>query len=126
MTTNLPDRVGAWTWVASLAFVAVLMLRPLPDSANELLSEFPPSDLIVHFSFFLYLRLVPHSTTWGRASSILIAAGLITFGVALEGAQALTATRIASWGDVAANTIGVLTGHWLCPLLEDGRGKHDR
>ena len=45
-------------------------------------------------------------------------AGLVAFGIAMEGLQSLTGYRFAEWADVVANTTGVLIGTllYLTPL----------
>lgn len=126
MTTELSNRIIAWIWAASLAIAVVLMLRPLSDLADDLTSLHPQSDLALHFSIFVYLRFLPHATTWGRTKAVEIAISLVAFGVVLEVAQSLTATRTACWEDAVANTAGVVVGSCLCPILQEIRGKHDR
>ena len=126
MTTVQLNRIIGWIWAASLAIAVALMLRPLPDLANDLTSVYPQSDLAFHFITFVYLRFLPHATTWGRTRAVVIAIGLVAFGVALEFAQSLTGTRTACWEDAVANTAGVIAGSWLCPLVQEVQGKHDR
>lgn len=126
MATKQSDRVLAWAWAASLAITAGLMLRPMPDLANDLTSLYPRSDLVFHFGLFLYLRILPHATVWGRTRTAGISIALVGLGFALESAQSLTGTRTASCADALANTAGVFVGSYLGPLLEEVRGKHDR
>ena len=96
-----------------------LMLRPLPKTADDVLVVFPTADLVFHFSFFVYLRLLPHMTGWGRQRGSQITAGLVVFGVLLEMAQMFTASRSPDWVDAVANTAGVLAGRKLGHLIGD-------
>lgn len=125
MVTELRERVGAWVWALSLASCVALMLRPLPHAAEDVLETFPQADLCFHFSVFVYLRLLPGLTNWGRHWAARITVGLVAFGALLEIAQAFTASRTPSLADAVANTAGVYAGTMLCQLLVEGRRKHD-
>jgi len=47
------------------------------------------------------------------AQRVRLAIALIMFGIAIEGLQGLTPTRTPEFGDVLANTAGILIGGWI-------------
>ena len=118
MVVKLSDQVGAWAWAGSLIAAVALMLRPLPQSVDHVLSMFSLADTIFHFGLFVFLRTLPHLTHWGRTHAFRVSLALVGLGFALEIAQGFTPYRTAAWSDAAANTVGVLAGTGVCRLLE--------
>ena len=93
--------------VMLLLLVAVLSLVPLSPGSV------PVGDKQTHLATYFVLAgwfslLV--GTRTGLACAI---AGLLLFGGALEGLQALTGYRYAEWNDLLANAAGVLLGAGL-------------
>lgn len=105
---NRPPLELARTWyglgVLMLATVAVLSLIPI--SAESV----PGGDKLAHLVTYAVLGAW-FSLLADRASRLgWSVAGLIGFGILMEGLQALTGYRFAEWADVVANTSGVLLG----------------
>lgn len=103
-----------WRWVLGALMVAAVAfaVRPLaPGQGPE--NWFPYADKLHHLWFFALLWWL------GRRAGIAATPGwalaLLAFGVAIEGAQALTPTREVSLLDVAADGAGIAVG-WLASL----------
>lgn len=88
---------------ALAAFIAWSSLAPAPPVSAPSLS-----DKLQHFAaYFALMGLATGIATPGRLAPAAIACFLL--GGALEIAQGLlTTTREAEWGDLAANTAGIL------------------
>ena len=99
----------AWLalWVLALVVVAVGSL--LPPSA---LPEAPRvSDKLVHVAMYFVLMAAAVQLFASTRALLVAAFALAAFGLALEVAQGtLTTTRMFEWGDVLANTLGVVLG----------------
>lgn len=78
----------------------------------------PHADKIVHFIFYLLFSVsgcfCVREQTQGKSSLASTVAGIlpvaIAYGAGIEGIQALTGYRTATFGDVLANTAGALAG----------------
>lgn len=99
----------AWLalWVLALVVVAVGSL--LPPSA---LPEAPQvSDKLVHVAMYFVLMAAAVQLFASPRALVTVAFSLAAFGLLLEVAQGtLTTTRMFEWGDVLANTVGVVLG----------------
>lgn len=99
----------AWLalWILALVVVAVGSL--LPPSA---LPEAPRvSDKLVHVAMYFALMAAAVQLFASRGALLAVSFALAVFGLLLELAQGtLTTTRMFEWGDVAANTLGVVLG----------------
>ncbi len=89
---------------AMLVVVAVLSLIPVPDIGVE------GSDKLIHF--FIYFILSSAFTTLVRYNHrlLLVACGLISYGILIEFLQGMTAYRSMEAYDMLANSVGVLCG----------------
>ncbi len=98
-----------WLLVALLAIGIAWAVRPLlPGQGPE--NWFPQADKLHHVWFFALLWLLGARAGLGprRALGLL----LLGYGVGMEAAQSLTATRSASAVDVLADTAGIALG-WM-------------
>lgn len=99
----------AWLalWVLALVVVAVGSL--LPPSA---LPEAPRvSDKLVHVAMYFVLMAAAVQLFASPRALLGVAVALAAYGLLLEVAQhTLTTTRMFEWGDVLANTLGVVLG----------------
>ena len=98
----------AWLWylagILLLFGVAILSLIQLPPGGPQV------NDKLTHL--LVYALLSGWFSILARQLSALIwvIAGLIAYGILIELLQSLTAYRQAEWGDVMANSAGVLLG----------------
>ena len=117
-----PLRIRKWACAVHLALIAVLSLAPawlFPPSPPGI----PGIDKAVHVGLYgvlgALLRWAAGSRAWRRAALWLPAAGAV-YGFLLELLQPRLggAGRAFSWGDAAANLVGVFlfwtaAGRWL-------------
>jgi VanZ family protein len=97
-------RAGAWLFWPAMAVVIWGELTPHPPQAAALLW-----DKAEHFIAYFGLTLLA-SLAWGlRRSLVLVLAGMVALGGALEIIQSFVG-RDAEWGDFLANDLGALTG----------------
>ncbi len=120
-----PSRsVRVATCAAYAGFVIYLSLAP-PSALPATLPRFHAADKVAHFGIYAVFALLTAWTLSGirlqprQVYSVL--AGVAAFGLAMELLQHLLTggTRAFEWGDVLANTAGVITG-WI------GAGAHLR
>jgi VanZ family protein len=105
-------RAAFWCFWPALAVVAWGELKPDPTP----LPEFLAWDKAQHFTAYFGLALLA-TLGWGRTlRARFILAGVLALGGTLEILQALVG-RDAEWGDMAANTVGAITGLGLGFLL---------
>ena len=104
-----------------VAFVVIVSLVPAQD-----LPDTHVSDKLAHALTYGLLTLWFAGAYPARPLS-LVAGAAFGLGLALEGAQALTATRAPEFGDLAANLSGIVVGavvaalgarRW-CAIVED-------
>ena len=93
-------------FIASLLIILVLSL--MPDSGGE--QFFPGQDKVAHAIAFCWLFV----SGWlgkGRPVKITgLALVLVGYGVLIEILQSFTGYRMAEWGDLLADIIGIVTG----------------
>jgi len=87
---------------AMLMVVAITSLAPVPDIGV--------SDKFAHFVTYAMLSGWFSLLVIRRASLGWVVVGLIAYGIAIEGLQGMTDYRLPEWGDVVANSTGVLLG----------------
>ncbi len=85
-----------------LVLVAVLSLIPAPDMGG--------SDKLLHFVTYFMLSATFSTLTRTLKASLIIASGLIVYGILLEFAQGLTGYRMLDSLDMLANSTGVIFG----------------
>jgi VanZ family protein len=92
-------------WLAAIAAVVVMSLRPEP----EMPMPFDEADKVYHFAGYAVLAFLPFLAFRGWAA-LCAASSMIVLGAALELGQSFVPGRSASLADIAANTAGVLMG----------------
>jgi VanZ family protein len=92
-------------WLAAVAFVVAMSLRPEP----EMPMPFDEADKLYHFAGYAVLAFLPFLAFRGWAA-LCAASSMIVLGAALELGQSFVPGRSASLADIAANTAGVLLG----------------
>ena len=85
-----------------LLVVAITSLVPVPDIGV--------SDKFAHLFTYATLSGWFSLLVTRRASLGWVIVGLIAYGIAIEGLQGMTDYRSPEWGDVVANSVGVLLG----------------
>ncbi len=97
-------------WLAAWGVVAWLMLTPAPDLP-------PVDDKLAHFATYLVLSSLPLSFCSGQRGLALVAALTLLLGAALEYAQSFVPGRSFELADIAANSVGTLTGYAVAAML---------
>jgi VanZ family protein len=95
-----------WYGLGALMLVTVAVLSLIPIPAESV----PGGDKVAHLVTYAALGAWFSLLVDRAAQLVWSVAGLIGFGVLMEGLQALTGYRFAEWADVVANTSGVLLG----------------
>jgi hypothetical protein len=103
------ERVARAAWWAALAMVIVGELLPGASAPMKWVGETGISDKVLHFGAYLVLAGIP-VYGFARPRGVRWALAMIALGAALELAQKLVPGRSFEWGDMLANTAGVLTG----------------
>ena len=96
-------------WAASLTFVVLTSLSP----GAELPARFWNADKVFHFLGYSWLAFLPPLAFARKQTGVRLALSMIGLGCGLELCQAFIPGRFFSFGDLAANTLGVLAGLWL-------------
>jgi len=111
----LPLRYARY-WLAVsvllLFFVSLSALMPAAWFWNDkvkVLSMFDNSDKWLHAITFFTLALW-FAGQFRPATFWRVAASLMLFGGLIEVSQMMVSNRTASWGDIGANTIGIIVG----------------
>ena len=110
----LPLRhVQLWRVLSATLLLCVLLAALAPtwwfDSRAQALSWFESADKWLHAVTFLGLSLW-FAGLFARPAWWRVAAGLMLFGIAIEGCQLMIGYRMADWVDIGANTLGILLG----------------
>lgn len=111
----LPLRhLRAWRVVSSVLLVLVLITALSPafwlfDNRHLALSWFENVDKWLHGVTFTVLALW-FAGLYARHNYWLILAGLTLFGLVVEACQLMVSYRTADWGDIGANTVGIIAG----------------
>lgn len=96
-------------WLVSIAVDVSCSLLPrleLPGAAWN-------ADKLYHCAAYAWLGGLAVLAVPGRRRGRLAALAMILLGALLEWGQSFVPGRMASLGDAAANTVGVLLGMWL-------------
>lgn len=95
---------GGWLYAAAIVFLSLTPKPPDPGfEYGDKLGHLAAYALLMFWFCWLYRR---------APVRLAYAAGWIALGIALEFAQAQTATRSFELADMAANSLGVLLG-WV-------------
>lgn len=111
----LPLRYArSWRVISALLLIFALVAAVTPvfwfiDSRATALSWVSNVDKWLHAVAFFTLA-VWFAGLMAKRSYWLIAAGLMMFGFLVEFVQLQTSYRTADWGDIAANTVGIILG----------------
>lgn len=97
-------------WFAGWAVVAWLMLTPKPDLAVS-------HDKLAHFATYLVLSSLPLSFCTGQRGLAMVATLTLGLSAALEYAQSFVPGRSFELADIAANSVGTLTGYAIAAML---------
>jgi VanZ family protein len=110
----LPRFRTAWLalgWLMAGAICVGSLSPGLPSAAGAV------SDKVLHFTAYAGLAFV-FTGALGRQRWLLLGVALFLFGATIELAQEyLTVSRAGEWGDVAANTAGILAGLLAAALV---------
>ncbi len=97
-----------WRWLLALLVLVVTWLALSPASPDGLDTGW---DKLNHAGAFAALTVVAiFAFPRSRHSLWLLLAGLLSFGAAVEIAQAFTPTRSAEWSDLLADATGMAAG----------------
>lgn len=94
-----------WRALFVLAALAILVLSLMPPSSRLPSTGWDKSNHALGFAVLAFLALQAFA---GRL--LAVAAGLLAYGALIEVLQSLTPYRLAEWGDLWADGIGVLLG----------------
>jgi VanZ family protein len=102
----MPSRTVWRCALAALLIVGIAWaVRPLtPQQGPE--NWFPSADKVHHVWFFGLLFWAGHQWA-GLRPAWALALGLMAYGLGMEFAQGLTASRSASWQDLLADAVGI-------------------
>ncbi len=100
-------------WAASMA--AVVYVSLLPDV--EIPGDYPDMDKLYHMAGYAWLAFLPCFAFARKRVGLMASLSMIVLGCALEYAQGYVPGRMASLGDMAANTAGVALGVAVGRLL---------
>jgi VanZ family protein len=98
-----------WT-VLGLVYVAVVVYLSLAPAPPPDVLPYPQVDKAVHFLAYAFLMLWFGQIYHQRSAALLIASGLVMLGILLETLQGLSGYRTFEYTDMAANTLGVVSG----------------
>jgi VanZ family protein len=99
-------RVWLGAWLLALLATLVICLLPMPKVSLGI----DHLDKIEHALGYAVLAAWAAMLFATRRVLVWVAPGLLLWGIAIEGLQALVPWRSASFADVLANTVGVLIG----------------
>ena len=111
----LPLRFARRWHISSVALLVLVLASALMPAVwffsdlREFATWFSNVDKWLHGVTFMFLA-VWFSGQYTRRSYWRIAAGLILFGLLIEGCQRLVSYRLAEWIDVAADSAGIFLG----------------
>ncbi len=100
-------------WGGSILAIIYLSLQPGADIPTPFLH----SDKVGHFIAYGWLGFLPAIAFSSRRSVWTSAAAMILLGVVLEYCQSYVPQRMASPGDMVANTLGVFIGIFLAGFV---------
>lgn len=90
------------TLIGIVVWLSLAQLSGVPD--------FQSSDKVGHVLAYMALAFWHSQYVRPPGPMVICCIGLILLGISMEWAQSLTDYRLAEWGDVVANTLGVLIG----------------
>lgn len=102
-------------WGLSILTVIYLSLQP----GTDVPTPFYHSDKVGHFLAYGWLGLLPAIAFVRKRSVYLSATAMIVLGAVLELCQSYVPQRMASPGDIIANTLGVFIGLVIASVLRN-------
>ncbi len=109
MRSPVPHTALFWGAVVVVFLLALMPMPQWPEAPWSL------SDKAEHALVFAGLWLLGRQA-YPQVSHHLLAAGILAYGLAMEGAQGLTWWRKAEWADLTADAIGVAAAMTLWRL----------
>jgi len=110
---RLAAHVTLWRWLLAIAMLALLVLSLMPASVSVPSTGWDKSN---HALGFAALAFLAH---WARPASIPVALlGLFGYGALIEALQSLTPDRLAEWGDLWADGVGLMIGAVLASMVQ--------
>lgn len=103
--------VTTWRWLLAIAMLTLLVLSLMPATQSMPTTGWDKSN---HMLGFAVLALLGHAAWLGRTWTVLL--GLLAYGGLIEVLQSFTPDRMAEWGDLLADGVGLLIGK-ACALL---------
>lgn len=104
--------VTTWRWLLAIAMLALLVLSLMPPSPSMPSTGWDKSN---HMLGFAVLAVLGHGA-WPRHRWAMLC-GLLAYGGLIEVLQSFTPDRLAEWGDLLADGIGLLIGEGCALLL---------
>ena len=103
----LLHRIPLWLWrlAFALCLIAVLTLALLPDPDPRLSTGWDKGNHLLAFAVLAFLGCWALHGRW-----LIVAIGLLSYGVLIEVLQSLTGYRYAEWADLLADGLGILVG----------------
>lgn len=105
-------------WV--LVVIAIIVTSLLPNT-------YPPTehnmDKVLHFGAYGFMAFLPALVIGSRRNLVWVAVFLLGVGAATEIGQYFVPERSCSWGDFAANTLGVVVGSFAGSFIRQFIGK---
>lgn len=112
ISTAFPKRLLLIRLLFAIAMLGILVMSLLPVSHPD----FSPNDKLNHLMAYGGLMMLG---ALGWSKHMVVAVGLVGFGVVIEGLQGMTSYRVFSVADMLANGAGVMLG-WLIVKLGQG------
>jgi len=103
---------GWWITLGILLVCIVIYMSLAPLSFSGII-YFPQSDKVAHFAAYTVMMFWFSQIYPKRPASLLIASGIIMLGILLEFIQGASGYRTFEYLDMAANTLGVISGYCL-------------
>ena len=110
-----------WRIAGILILIIVLAFAMVPDfwPWGHRHGRYLVSDKVLHGMTFAFLA-VWYTGQYSRRSYPWLAVGLLAFGMLIEACQYLVTYRTAEWGDVWADSIGIVIGMTVAMVLTGG------
>ncbi|NWL79038.1 teicoplanin resistance protein VanZ [Pseudomonas taiwanensis] len=107
------------TWLARITFGLVLLVILVAGLSSEPVPEaFDNQDKLHHWAGFACLALSA-SLAFPSTRLVWLFIWTLLVSMGIELGQALLPLRTASWADIAANVLGVLSGSFAALLLRE-------
>lgn len=112
--------VGTFVWAFIVVATVIGEMLPASSAPMRFLGSLAISDKVFHFSAYALIAFFP-SVLFSRRAALLCAGVAVLLGIALEFGQELLPDRSFEIADMAANTLGVLSGLTVGTLVRTRR-----